>query len=190
MSYDKIKYWNNRAKPNSSNARAIADYHMEKVKPFIVKNSNILEYGPGIGRMIDLYKDQDYISFYDISSVYESELTRACENISLKINNFTIDKSGKIKTNFDNGQFDTLCAFEVLLHCPEDEIDEVINELSRISKEVIVITWYKGGESISSGHCSTRDYKKILLKNNLEIVHWDEDSFENQVFFIYENKNI
>jgi len=187
MEYNKIKYWNSRNDPNNDFCRSITQNHIKAVKPFITKNINILEYGPGIGRMIELYKDQSHINFFDISSNYKERLKQKCHNQDLKIQQYIIQKDSTIKTPFKDNEFDIVCAFEVLLHCPEEEIEEVIKELSRIGKKVIIITWYKNGETLKSGYCFTRNYKNLIKKNNLKLTHWDEDSFKSipQTFFIY-----
>ena len=187
MNYNKIAYWNTRHEPNNDFCKSNTHKHIEAVKPFIDKNQNILEYGPGTGRMLELYKDQSHISFFDISDNYKERLKHNCQSQNLNIQQHIIQKDTAIKTPFKNDEFDIVCAFEVLLHCPEGEIEEVIRELSRIGKKVIVITWYTNGETISSDYCFTRDYKNIITKNNLKLIHWDADSFSSvpQVFFIY-----
>jgi len=185
MNYDKIKYWNERIDKNNNFCRSITNHHIEIVNPHIEPGIKILEYGPDTGRMLELYGSQKSINFYDISSMYSSKLKDNCNLINLPIDTYTIDKSGNIKTNFDDDEFDLVCAFEVLLHSPDNEIEVLINELSRIGKEVIIVTWYEKGLTKSSNHCWTRDYKNILTSNNLKILHWDETSFNNQVFFKY-----
>jgi len=185
MSYNKISFWKNRYDPNSDNGRKTTPDHIKIVKPFLPPNINLLDYGPGVGRMIDLYKNQTHINFYDISPTYKSRLIQKCKNNNLKINKHIIDESGKIKTPFKDNEFDIVCSFEVLLHCPEAEIEEVIRELSRIGKKVIIITWYKKGETLVTKHCFTRNYKNLIKKNNLKLIHLDEDSLKSQIFFIY-----
>ena len=57
MSYDKIEYWNSRNDPNNDFCRSHTSNHIKITRPFIGKNQNILEYGPGVGRMLELYKE-------------------------------------------------------------------------------------------------------------------------------------
>jgi phospholipid N-methyltransferase len=194
MEYNKVKYWNKRTDPNNDGCRSYTPNHIAAVKPFIEKNQNILEYGPGTGRMVELYENQSHINFYDISDNYSSRLKTVCENKNLKIQNHIIDRrnkmflnAGNIRTPFKDNEFDIVCAFEVLLHCPKDEIEAVIKELSRIGKKVIVITWYLGGEEKILRGGYTGNFKNIIKKNNLNLCWWDEDSFlsTSQVFFIY-----
>ena len=68
-----------------------------------------------------------------------------------------------------------------------NEIVDLICELARIGKKVVVTTWYENGKYVyNNNHCWTRDYKKILEDNGLNIIHWEEDLFNNkQVGFVY-----
>ena len=58
-------------------------------------------------------------------------------------------------------------------------------ELARISHKVVAITWYEGGNILQSNHCFTRDYRKIISDNNLNLLEWKENLFPNQVAFVY-----
>lgn len=188
MNYNKINYWETRKDPNNAHARTLTPHHIKTIKPFITDNVSVLEYGPGIGRMLDLYNNQTEINYYDITNVYRDRLVDKCKSSNVKINSYTIDTSGDITTQFEDNEFDIVCAFEVLLHSPETEITELMTELARIGKKVVIVTWYDNGSTTNSFHCWTRDYKKILNHNNLNLVHWDEESLKDQVFFIYEKK--
>ena len=187
MSYDKIEYWNSRNDPNNDFCRSHTSNHIKITRPFIGKNQNILEYGPGVGRMLELYKDQNSINFFDISSKYKNRLELECLKQDLHIDQYVINSTQNIITPFKDNEFDIVCAFEVLLHCPEYEIEGVIKELSRIGKKVIIITWYRDGEFIKHNHCLTLNYKTLLIKHNLKLIHWDEDILKSipQTFFIY-----
>jgi len=184
--YNKIKYWNSRKDPNSQQSKNTTDSQVEWTKKFINKSDKILEYGPGVLRLIGLYENLTNISFYDISDQYKSIVESKCREKDLIIDKYVIDKSGVISTTFSDNEFDVVICSEVFLHSPENEIVDLINELSRIGKKVIVTTWYSGGKFIHSGHCWTRDYKKILKENNLNLIYWEENMFDNeQVAFIY-----
>lgn len=183
MGYNKTEYWNTRKDPNNDDCRKITSKHLAICKPFVKDNINILDYGPGIGRMLELYDNQQLVSFYDITDNY---LERLQERIDFnRIKEFVIDKSGKIKTKFKDNEFDMVCSFEVLLHSPHNEIKTLLEELGRIGKKVMIITWYIKGEERTSGHCFTRDYKSILDDLGFTLHHWDETTLNNQTFFIY-----
>lgn len=188
--YNKIDYWGERKDPNSDKSKTSATLQVEWTKNFLDMHDNILDYGPGVLRMLDLYKNINEINFYDISSQYKSIVEKKCADNGILIKKYVIDNSGVIKTPFKTNEFDVVVCSEVFLHSPDAEIVELINELSRIGKKVIVSTWYEKGNYVHSGHCWTRDYKKILKENNLHITHWEEDLWDNkQVGFVYTKLN-
>ena len=89
-SYDKIKYWSDRNEPNSDKAVKLASAHLQWAQPFISSKYNILEYGPGVGRMVELYINNSAINFYDITFNYQNRLTERCKELDLVINKFII----------------------------------------------------------------------------------------------------
>lgn len=184
--YNKLEYWGNRKDPNSQLSKDTANLQVEWTKNFLKENDNVLDYGPGVLRLVDIYKDLKKINFYDISHQYRDVVEKKCADNNIKIDMYVIDNSGNIKTPFIDKQFDVVICSEVFLHSPDDEIESLINELCRIGDKVIVTTWYEKGEKIHSGHCWTRDYKNILKTNKLNLIHWEEDLFNNkQVGFVY-----
>ena len=184
--YEKVSYWSSRKDPNSEQSKKTTSLQVKWTEKHINTTDNILEYGPGVLRLVDLYKNLDGVSFYDISGNYKSIVEEKCVNNNIKIKQFIVDNSGNIKTPFNNNQFDIIVCSEVLLHSPDNEIVDLMLELSRIGKKVIITTWYDGGKHINSGHCWTRDYKKLIDENGLKLLLWEEDLFENsQLGFIY-----
>ena len=186
--YDKIKYWGSRTDPNNSKSRGVAEKQVQWTSQFLTDNDELLDYGPGVGRLSECYKLVKSLSFYDITHKYESRLKKLCEDIEVEIKEFVIDNSGEIKTPFADGQFDTVICSEVLLHVPEDEIVDVMLELARIGKKVVVNTWYLEGEKHQITYCFTRDYKKIIEENNLELLTWEENAFDKQLGFVFKRK--
>lgn len=181
--YKKELYWGSRKEPNNNSCIARTPKHISLVRPYLDSGLNILEYGAGVGRMVELYESE--VSFYDISQIYKDRLISKCEEKGLKVKQYVIDQSGEIKTVFKDKEFDVVCVFEVLLHSPPSEIKDLMRELSRIGKRVMVITWYEGGTELNSDFCWTRDYKDIVNDLGLNLEHWDELSLDKQVFFIY-----
>jgi SAM-dependent methyltransferase len=169
MVYNKITYWSARRDPNNDLCRTFTHLHEKLVSPFLGKNLNV----------------QDGVSFYDITNTYKDRLLKKCEQNDLLIKKFIVDETGVITTPFEDTEFDVVCSFEVLLHSPPNEIENLMQELCRIGKKVFVITWYKNGDESNSSHCWTRDYKKIINNNNFKLLHWDDKTINNQVFFIY-----
>lgn len=186
MTYNKITYWNKRKDPNNPTCRELTPKHIDLIRPLIEENKNVLEYGPGIGRMIELFRNQNSVNFYDISAAYKDRLESKFKENKIDIDKFIIDQSGTIKTDFNNDEFDIVFCFEVLLHSPPNDIIDLMRELARIGKTVIVTTWYENGNELGSTHCWTRDYKKILDDLGFKILHWDSESLDKQILFVYE----
>lgn len=186
MSYNKINYWGNRVDPNNDFGRNIAPHQVKWISSFIDPSYNILDYGPGVGRVISSYKNLKHISFYDISETYKTSLESKCNELGLSIKDFVIDTSGKVTLPFLDNEFDIVTSTAVLLHVPEEEIIKVMNELARVGKKVLVITYYSQGKTLHpSEHVWTRDYKKILKNSNMKLLKWEENLFPNQVAFLY-----
>jgi len=93
--YDKIKYWRDRNEPNSDKAGRLTRAHSQWAQSFISSKYNLLEYGPGVGRMIELYIKNSTINFYDITSNYQNRLIERCKELELVINKIIIDDSGQ-----------------------------------------------------------------------------------------------
>ena len=188
MSYNKIKYWNNRKDPNSKKGIKIADDQIKWMSPFVEDHYNVLEYGPGVGRLLPLYKKLEHINFYDISKIYEKQVRQRSRDLNINIKEYVIDTTNNIKTTFTDNQFDLVIASAVLLHVSEKEIKEVMKELARIGNKVLVTTWYDKKIKTRGDYCWSRDYKKIINNMGMEIELWKENAFHNQLGFIYKVK--
>lgn len=187
--YNKIEYWSNRNTPNSNDSLKNTESQIKWLSQFIDNKYKILEYGPGVLRLVDLYKNLVDINFYDITDKHKQIVENKCLSENIKINKFIIDNSGKVKTEFKDFEFDLIICSEVFIHSPDEEINELIIELARIGKKVIITTWYENGKYINKEYCWTRDYKKLLHENNMEILLWEENLFNNkQVGFVYKKK--
>ena len=92
--YDKIEYWGNRKDPNSELSKKTSDLQILWTKNFINEDDNILEYGPGVLRLLDLYKGRKKINFYDISTQYKNSVEKKCKDNNILIENYIIDNSG------------------------------------------------------------------------------------------------
>lgn len=189
MKYNKLSYWSKRKDPNSNESKATRNLQIEWTKKYLKEGDNILDYGPGILRLVELYKGDYNINFYDITDNYKSTVESKCNENGIEIKKYIIDSIGIIKTPFNDDEFDVVLCSEVFLHSPDNEIVDLICELGRIGKKVVVTTWYENGKYVyNNNHCWTRDYKKILEDNGLNIIHWEEDLFNNkQVGFVYNN---
>ena len=194
--YDVVDYWNNRENPNSKNPNERnTQKHIDYVKSNIDGNDTILDFGPGVGRILPAYNRTNKITGYDISSKYRNRLLEAAEKE--KINLELIVENKKItKFTFPDNCFDAAVSVSVLLHQPPEQIANVMSELARISKKVVIVSWYDSNKSydlIGEKRDETKfsfnhNYKEICEENELKITSWDFDIEAKQAYFLYEKK--
>ncbi|HJM17008.1 MAG TPA: class I SAM-dependent methyltransferase [Candidatus Poseidoniia archaeon] len=191
--YDVVEYWNQREDPNSKipNERN-TKMHIDFVKSNINKADKILDFGPGVGRILPAYNKNNKITGYDISSKYEERLLKAAGEQKIDLNLIIEDKV-LTKFSFKNNEFTTSVSISVLLHQPPEHITNIMCELARIAEKVIIVSWHDPKipyDSIDEKRdktkfCFNHNYKEICEKNNLIINSWDYKSEIKQVYLIY-----
>ena len=194
--YDVVDYWNNRDNPNSKDPNERnTQMHIDYVRFNIDKHDRILDFGPGVGRILPAYKRTNKITGYDISSKYRERLlgTAEKERIDLEL---IVENKKITKFTFPNDAFDVVVSVSVLLHQPPEQISNIMCELARIAKKVVIISWYdstKPYDLIGEKRDETKfsfnhNYKEICEENELKITSWDFDSEAKQAYFLYEKK--
>ena len=127
-SYDVIEYWNKRDNPNSKNPNERNTLkHISFVNENIRINDKILDYGPGIGRILPAYNENNKITGYDISSKYRDRLLETARQQKIELE-LIIDKSILTKFSFRDNEFDVVVSISVLLHQPPRNIVNIISE--------------------------------------------------------------
>ena len=108
IEYDVIKYWNERENPNSNdpNQRNTND-HIKFVKSNIGSKDKILDFGPGIGRILPAYNSNNEIIGYDISSNYKARLIEAAKKLNLNFK-LIVKKEKETKFTFNDNYFDAV----------------------------------------------------------------------------------
>ena len=117
--YDVVEYWNNRDNPNSKNPNERnTELHINYVKSNIDELDKILDFGPGVGRILPAYYRKNKVTGYDISSNYKERLLKAAkeEEINLEL---VIETKKITKFAFVNDSFDCCVSISVLLHQPQ-----------------------------------------------------------------------
>ena len=138
MLYDEIEYWNKRENPNAKNPDT--EKHIKYVKENLKGCKNILDFGCGVGRIFPAYEKIDTVEGYDISSNYKSIIIEKSNEFDFKLN-LTINK--KIEDlPYNNNEFDASVAVSILLHQRPKNILKIMSELYRVSKKVIIISWF------------------------------------------------
>lgn len=191
--YNTVEYWNKRENPNSNNPdHRKTEEHIMFVKSNINEDDKILDFGPGVGRTIAAYKKNKNISGYDISSKYKERLLNAAKNNDVSID-LIIDKTTPTKFSFKENEFDVAVSVSVLLHQRPQDIENIMCELARVAKKVVIITWHSldtpyhafSPDTDYKIYCFNHDYKNICKKNNLKIHSWEYDDIATQAYFVY-----
>ena len=193
VGYDVLKYWNERENPNSNdpNQRNTKN-HIEFVKANTRKEDKILDFGPGVGRILPAYNTNNEIIGYDISSNYKDRLIKAAKTLNLNFK--LIVKEEKVtKFSFSEHYFDSSVSISVLLHQPPKQIENIMRELARVSKKVVIISHYDTSipyDSIDdnydkSKYCFNHDYKKLCKVNDFKILTWKHNDRTKQIYFVY-----
>ena len=192
--YDVVEYWNNRENPNSKNPNERnTQLHIDYVNSNIDEQDKILDFGPGVGRILPAYYRKNKITGYDISSKYKERLLKAAENEKIDLE-LVIETKKITKFVFSDGSFDCCVSISVLLHQPPEQIANVMCELARIGRKVIIISWYDptksydriGDERDETKFSFNHNYQEICKGNNLKIISWDYNDKAKQAYFLYE----
>lgn len=192
--YNEVAYWNKRTNPNSSNPKT-TEKHISFVNKNIKSKDKILDFGPGVGRILPAYENINKIWAFDVSSEYSKKLMDKSKKINLEID-LTVNKEENIKLPYEDNQFDSVVCISVLLHQRPQNIINIMKELSRVGKKVIVVSWYEEGKSFSDSdtesknnvYCFNYDFKKLCNDNNMEISQWEVHRDLNQSFFVFNKK--
>jgi len=188
--YDVVKYWNERENPCSTVIEKITNPHLNYLKKQIVGCKNILDFGPGYGRLFEAYEGIDEVVGVDVTGQHEKKLKEAAKkygfdfNLIIRTDNFS-------KIEYPNKYFDAVVVVEVLFHQPPDVIEFVMKELNRISQKVVVVTGMNLSKKFdelgkyipSDQYCFTYDYYKICKKNKWNIRN--EERIKTQLMFVY-----
>ena len=152
-----------------------------------------LDFGPGIGRFLETFSVlTDPLSCYDISIIYKDRLLDRAKaldiTIDMKIGN------GELPLPYSDKQFDLCIATMVLLHIAPNNISKTLRELSRISKKVLITSYYDDNLPFISHNSKEHEeyytyvfnynYLEICKENDLEIETWQMKT-DSCVFFTY-----
>lgn len=111
--YNEVGYWNRRYEPNAANVPT--DKHIKYVSENIMGCSRILDFGPGVGRIFDAYRDVNEVVGYDISDKYKSRVLNKAREYPF-IFDLIIFKKMPIELPFDDDYFDAAISVNVFLH--------------------------------------------------------------------------
>lgn len=173
--YDPIEYWNARPHPNTRTNPGVRDNHARYLSKHLAEADEILEIGPGVGRLFGLYSHLKAVHTVDISRLYKERLRQAAKDNDVTLVDHYLDDP-KSDLPFSAGQFSKGIASFVFLHVPFENIRHTMSEMARTCAEVVIISgvdekWPKTeAEKKPSSHCFNHDYEKICAEIGCEVV--------------------
>ncbi|ODS32180.1 MAG: GDP-mannose:cellobiosyl-diphosphopolyprenol alpha-mannosyltransferase [Candidatus Scalindua rubra] len=132
------------------------------MKKYRLYNSRILEVGSGYGRIYQkLGSKCSNFTMCDFSNT----MRRECE----KITGILPDYWNGHKSPYPDNSFDLVILFSVLLHVPDEQINNIFSEICRVAKDYVFITTYTGNLKVLAAHCFKHDYQKLFKENGLKV---------------------
>lgn len=191
MTYNTIDYWKNRIKSyghvntTPPEREDVKEIEKELIQKYVKNGSFIIDYGVGGGRMFPLYNEKELNVYgFDIA-----DFTELIEKQREKYDNFNYThkiSDSVSNTEFETDSFDACICFAVLLHQTPDNIKQVINEICRVAKIVIISTYYPLVEIPLDKHCFYYNYEKLF--SELEINVLEEIRTSPEIVFYVINK--
>lgn len=166
MTYDPVTYWKNREVPAPNELPKFAE---EYIRSHIKDAEMILDYGTGIGRMLDLYNDAGIVFGMDIINRYKEQAIRRGDIFDFQYVYTTEDIR-----DFGGIMFDCAIASKVLLHVKPENIEHIMRSLARVSDKVIV---YDTVAECEAPHNFNHDFGSIVdmqepLFKGRELLFW------------------
>lgn len=189
--YNSQKYWNERPEPNGHNN--ITSLDTEYIPKFIEGSKKILDFGCGIGRTFELYRGYD-VTGLDFSTIYQQRAIDSANKYGLTFNHIVHNVHEK-DLPFNDNHFDKGLMISVLLHANQNELIRILNEMSRVCKEVFIISLYNPRtlsekelttQKNQASHVFNHNYKLIIEKLNFDLLSYKE--IDGQVVISYSKK--
>ena len=165
MTYDPKTYWSNR--PNPTREEDILLGERAFLEPLIRDADLILDYGPGRGRLFELYRGKNVYGV-DITERYQQECLKKAMIYNVNY------RFGPLQGKFDLG-----IACKVLLHIPPDGIGPVISDLAEHCGKVAVLD-IKTARPLQE-HNFSHDFERLL--EDYTIHKWKQQ--DDQLKFVY-----
>jgi FkbM family methyltransferase len=188
--YNVVKYWSERDNPCSKTIDKLTDIHLDYLQRQTFGCQNILDFGPGYGRMFPAYKFAKKVIGIDVTTQYKTQLQFAANKGKF---NFELicKKDNFSNLEFPDKHFDVVVTSEVLFHQTPNTIEPIMRELNRISRKVVVISYmnirekydFVGKYTPDQRYCFNYNYYEICKKNNWNIRC--EEWCKNQIMFVY-----
>jgi len=175
MTYIPEEYWHTRGGNYVAPGEIDEAPEVENLKTLLFEHnlleSKVLEVGAGYGR---IYQELNKMLF--ITKPLEYSMCDFVE--SMRYN--CLRRTGKLPELWDgkelpynDGEFDLVISFSVLLHVTPDMIEQVLREHARVTRRFIFVATYAGGLDVPlAPHCFEHDYAMFFRLLNLDIVNF------------------
>ena len=179
--YDEIRYWDVRENPNAAGEEVPHSDWTDYIFNNIMGCQTLLDFGPGIGRFFPLYTAFDCVHCFDITQRHLPELTRKANELGFLV---LFEKGTEVGvTPFWDHQFDVVICVQVLLHQSAKNIEKVMQELARIGKKVVVISFRSEQPIHLAPHVFNHDYLSICDHNDWTVRQLIQT--KEHIFFTY-----
>jgi len=137
--YDEYTYWNKRSYPTTRGMSSkTTQRHIDYIKKHVAGTKKILDFGPGLGRTFEAYLGVEFVQGVDISLLYDKQVRDAAKTLGITSD---LDFITRNDLPYVDAEFDAAVASSVLLHKQPQNILEIMKELIRVAKKVVVISW-------------------------------------------------
>jgi len=161
MTYTPLDYWDARARTGIGMAEcgSLHASMLGMMREYVGEFDTFLEVGTGDGRIYEYITDRipewsHRYSGCDISAEYAA----LCE-----IRTGLLPKVWDgVTLPYDDGSFDWVISFSVLLHVPPADIERHVSELLRVSRQVVFVSTYTGPGDGLAAHCFKHDYDALF----------------------------
>lgn len=194
--YDPFVFWNSLKNPNRKITKenkeaieSIRQIHIGYISKNIKDDKKILDYGCGVGRLLDSYNvDKHKVVGADISLIYKDIIMEKVTKMGLDFKWVHIPNN---KLPYDDNYFDTAVCMQVLMHTQPTDILDIMNELKRVAKKVIISAKEGSGKhneqigtgKVFKGHSYYYNYDKLCKKYGFEI--FNIERYGSNIQFCY-----
>ena len=180
MSYDEVKYWNDRMKNvgtvNSSVNEALHPTEERLIRKYVKQNDVVLDYGIGGGRTIPILQELNTdLLGYDIADM-SSQILKKVAELPSEFKNFRYCYNPKIeKLPIKDNAFDVAISFYVLTHCKPENVKLVLRDITRVSK-IAIISAYDDLELPlnDESYCYSHKYEGLFSDLHLYVLETEK----------------
>lgn len=181
LHWDQKASWYLKDKGNPFYSRKLKSIISRQIKKH--NPSSLLEVGCGPGRLFPVYIDVSEVTVVDFSYWM---LRRAIALKREKGYNYNIFKMDARHLLFLDDSFDMVVTSNVLLHIPHRTIENVVSEITRVCKGVIVcVEYFEEKQSEVSDFCFLHDYPLLFGDIGCNLIEEKKVRFEAQKLYVF-----